>query len=138
VGGREHAVPVEDVIEVVRMVAVTPLPEAPPWIAGVINMRGHVIPVIDLRIRLGMSPRDPELSTPIIVVGRSEPAAGLIADGASEVLTFGSGALEAPHPRSTSAAAVSALAHQGDRLILLLDAERLCEDAAHLPLPLAG
>jgi purine-binding chemotaxis protein CheW len=133
VGDRQYALPVEDVIEVVRMVAVTPLPEAPASVAGVINMRGRIVPVIDLRTRLGMSPRDPELSTPIIVVGRSEAAAGLVADGATEVLALANTAVESPHPRSAPAPAVSGMAHEGDRLILLLDPERLCEDSAPFP-----
>lgn len=137
-GDREHALPVEDVIEVVRMVAVTPLPEAPPWICGVINFRGRIIPVVDLRTRLGMPPREPDLSTPIIIVGRSEAAAGLVADGAREVLALASAAVEAPHRHSSSAPAVSGMVREGDRLILLLDTQRLCDEAAHLPLPPHG
>jgi purine-binding chemotaxis protein CheW len=143
VGNREHALPVEDVIEVVRMVAVTPLPDAPASVMGVINMRGRIIPVIDLRTRLGMPPHDPDLSAPIIVVGRSEAAAGLVADGASEVLTLRSTAVEAPTPspgprssQAPAASAVSGMAHEGDRLILLLDAQRLCEEAARVSQPL--
>lgn len=137
-GDREHALPVEDVIEVVRMVDITPLPEAPAWVAGVINMRGRIVPVIDLRMRLGMSPREPELSTPIIIVGRNEAAAGLIADGVSQVLALASEAVESTQPHAAPALAVTGMAHEGDRLILLLDSKRLCEDAAHLPLPLDG
>jgi len=134
VGDREHALPVGDVIEVVRMVDVTPLPEAPAWVAGVINMRGRIVAVIDLRMRLGMSPRKPELSTPIIVVGRSEPAAGLIADGVSEVLALASEAVEPRQPHAAPALAVSGMAHAGDRLIVLLDPKRLCDNTSHLSL----
>ena len=133
VGSREYALPVEDVIEVVRMVAVTPLPDAPSSVMGVINMRGHVIPVIDLRSRLGFPAHEPDLSTPIVVVGWGEAAAGLVADGTSEVLTLRSDAVEASHP--SRAQAVSGMAHEGDRLILLLDARRLCEEAARVTRP---
>jgi purine-binding chemotaxis protein CheW len=134
VASREYALPVEDVIEVVRMVAVTPLPDAPSSVTGVINMRGHVIPVIDLCARLGFPAHEPDLSAPIIVVGRSEAAAGLVADGASEVLMLCSDAVEATHP-SSRVQVVSGMAHEGDRLILLLDAQRLCEEAARVARP---
>jgi purine-binding chemotaxis protein CheW len=133
--GRELALPVEEVIEVLRMVAVTALPEAPCWVAGVINLRGRIIPVIDLRARLGMPPREPALSTPIIVVGRREAAAGLLADGAVEVLTLPSEAVEPPDRLPAPAPAVTGMARQGDRLILVLDPRRLCEGLAHPPLP---
>jgi purine-binding chemotaxis protein CheW len=138
VNGHEHALPVEDVVEVVRLVAVTPLPEAPAWVAGVINMRGRVIPVIDLRTRLGLPPREPDLSTPIIVVGGSEPAAGLVADAAVEVLALPSAVVESPHRVPTPVPAVSGVARHGDRLILLLDSKRLCEGSTHRAAPPGG
>jgi purine-binding chemotaxis protein CheW len=138
VGGHDHALPVEDVIEVVRMVAVTPLPEAPAWVAGVINMRGRIIPVIDLRTRLGLPPREPDLSTPIIIVGGSEAAAGLVADAAGEVLALPSAVVESPHRVPTPVPAVSGVVRQGDRLILLLDSRRLCEGSTHLAAPTGG
>jgi purine-binding chemotaxis protein CheW len=138
VGGHEHALPVEDVIEVVRLVAVTPLPEAPAWVAGVINMRGRIIPVIDLRTRLGLPPREPDLSTPIIVVGGSEAAAGLVADAAVEVLALPSAVVESPQRVPTPVPAVSGVARHGDRLILLLDSKRLCEGSTHVAAPTGG
>jgi purine-binding chemotaxis protein CheW len=101
----------------------------------VINMRGRIVPVIDLRMRLGLSPREPDLSTPIIIVGRSGPAAGLIADGVREVLALPSEAVEPSRPRAAPALAVSGMAHAGDRLILLLDPERLCDSTSRLALP---
>jgi purine-binding chemotaxis protein CheW len=131
VGDRHCALAVEDVIEVVRMVAVTPLPEAPAWVAGVINMRGRIVPVIDLRTRLGMPSREPDLSTPIILVGRDEAAAGLIADQAGDVLALPNAAVEPPRSDRAQAPAVSGVAREGDRLILLLDVERLCGDSVH-------
>ena len=130
--GREHAVPVGHVIEVLRMVAVTSLPEAPPWVAGVINLRGRVIPVIRLRDRLRMPPRATEISTPIIVVEAAGVAAGLVADEVVEVLALTSDEMEAPDARTVPAPAVSALARHGERLVVVLDTERILEGSGAL------
>jgi len=126
-GGLEHAFPVEDVIEVLRMVAVTPLPEAPAWVVGVINVRGRVIPVIDLRCRLGMLPREPDLSTPIVVAASDGSATGFVADDVVEVLSLPREALQPPDRQTGPAPAVSAVARHGDRLILVLDPRRLSD-----------
>jgi purine-binding chemotaxis protein CheW len=136
--GREHALPVEDVVEVLRMVAATPLPEAPPWVCGVINLRGRVIPLIDLRSRLGAPRREPDLSTPIIAVQANDVAAGLVVDEVVEVLALPREAVDSPD-RVTAAAPASALsgvARRGDRLILVLDPQRLLEGSVDLRLPL--
>lgn len=131
VDGREQALPVEHVVEVVRMVAATPLPEAPAWVVGVIDFRGRVIPLIDVRRRLGALPREPDLATPIVVVRVGEVAAGLVVDEVVEVLALPDEAVDPP----ASATAVCRVARSGDRLILVLDPQRLCEGSADLGLP---
>lgn len=129
---REHALPLEHVVEVFRMVAVTPLPEAPPWMLGVMNVRGRVIPLIDLRVRLGMPPREPDLSTPIVVVETGGATAGLVADEVVEVLALPDEAVEPPDRSAGSTRVVSSLARLGDRLVLVLDTEALCEGSGDL------
>jgi purine-binding chemotaxis protein CheW len=127
--GVEHALPVEDVVEVLRMVAITPLAEAPPWVRGVIDLRGRVIPVIDLRRRLGMPEREPDLSTPILVVRGQGVTAGLVADEVVEVLAVPS---EAWSATDGTPSAVSSAIRYGDRLLLVLDTDRVCEGPADL------
>lgn len=122
--GQEFAVPVGDVIEVVRMVAVTPLPDGVPWVVGVLNYRGRVVPVVDARVRLGLPRRAPGLDTPILIVAAGDRAAGLVVDSALEVLALPDGAL-APPGEYRATEAVSGVARQGRRLILLVDVERL-------------
>src|SRR5205809_5151739 len=63
----EYALPVGNVGEILRMVAIAPVPEAPSWLPGVINLRGKVIPVIDLRVRLGLASKPVGINTPIVV-----------------------------------------------------------------------
>jgi purine-binding chemotaxis protein CheW len=129
--GIEHAVPVEDVVEVLRMVAITPLAEAPPWLCGVIDLRGQVIPVVDLRRRLGMPQRAPDLSTPILVVRARGTTVGLVADEVVEVLTVPSEATSAAGA-AASPSAVSSAIRYGNRLLLVLDTDRVCEGSADL------
>jgi len=131
--GRDHALPVDQVVEVVRMVAITPLPDGAPWVAGVLNYRGRVIPVIDLRVRLGLPRREPDLSTPLIVVDAGPQPAALLVDEADEVLALPADAVQPPDPVAAASPAVTALARHGKRLIVLLDAARLtagCADGA--------
>ncbi|HEY1331025.1 MAG TPA: chemotaxis protein CheW, partial [Actinomycetota bacterium] len=127
---REYALPAEHVLEVVRMVAVTPLPEAPPWLAGVINLRGRVVPLIDLRIRLGLPPVEHGLTTAILILQAGGTIVGLIADVVTEMLEVGTDAIEPPGELAGLNSPVSELARAGDRLILILDAARLCDAAA--------
>jgi len=134
--GREHGVPIEHVVEVVRMVAIMRMPESPAWVRGVINFHGRVIPVIDVRVRLGAPPRLPDLSTPIVVVRTGEAVVGLVVDEVLEVLAIRSETVDAPGLASGVSSAVSGVARDGDRLILVLDPYRLCDGAADLGLPI--
>jgi purine-binding chemotaxis protein CheW len=133
---REFALPVQDIAEILPMVLITPVPEVPSWVVGVVNLRGRVIPIVDLRTRLGMDPRPPELNTPILVAEQGTSKLGLIADAVRDVVELSEDALEPPaelgagethHPD-----AVSALGRVDDRLIVVLDLARVTADAASL------
>jgi purine-binding chemotaxis protein CheW len=132
--GIEHAVPVEDVVQVLRMVAITPVAQAPPWLRGVIDLRGRVIPVIDLRRRLGMPQRAPDLSTPILVVRGRGVTAGLVADEVVEVLALPCRAWSPSDRVAAPRSAVSSAIRYADRLLLILDTGRICEGSADLSL----
>ncbi len=132
----EFALPIEDIAEILQMVLVTPVPEVPPWVVGVINLRGRVIPIVDLRTRLGMEPRSPRLDTPILVAERATLKLGLIADAVRDVISVpedmlvppaDGGGVEIGHTD-----AVSAVARIEDRLIVVLDLARVTADAAPL------
>lgn len=133
--GHEYALPVHRVIEVVRMVAITPLPEAPPWVDGVLSLRGRVVPVIDLRARLGIPRREPDLSTPIVMTAAKSGAFGLVADDLVEVLTLSPEGLDAGSEEAVSSSAIAATARHGDRLIPVLDADRLHDRSVDVLLP---
>jgi purine-binding chemotaxis protein CheW len=130
--GREHAIPLEHVLEVFRMVAVTPLLEAPSWVRGVIDIRGRVVPVIDLRVKLGMPVRETDLSTPIVMVETGSAVAGLVIDEVLEVLSIPSEAVVPLDPAAGPTRVLTSLARMGGRLVLVLDTEALCEGSGDL------
>lgn len=128
--GRDYALPVHEIVEVVRMVEITPVPEAPEWLFGAINVRGRVIPVMDLRRRLGLAGMEPGLRTPIMVAETGGRMLGLIADNVSEMLSLPAHAIETVE--ATGESPIAAMAQAGERLIVIVDLDRLCNDAEGL------
>ncbi len=124
--GGEYALNIRDVIEVLSMVALAPMPQTLPWLAGMLNLRGRVMPVIDLRRRLGLAPRPYGLDTPIIVVRQAGRPVGLIVDEATEVLTLSDQVLTQPDALAGTEHPISAVARLDDRLVMLLDLDRIC------------
>jgi len=127
-GGYEYGLPADNVLEVTRFVAVTPVPESPHWVLGVIDLRGRAVPVVEGRRRLGLPERDDWLSPAIVIVERGGAVSGLVVDAAIDMTTVGPQTLEAPPevPAVPAVAAasriqVSAVVRVGERLILVLD-----------------
>ena len=85
IGDRHYALPVTHIDEVIRIVAITPLAGAPPFIEGVINRRGAVTPVIDLRKRNGVSPGPFDTTTHILIATVRGRSTGLIVDDVRDV-----------------------------------------------------
>jgi purine-binding chemotaxis protein CheW len=125
VANREYALPVAQVIEILRMVAVTPLPESPPWIAGILNLRGKGVPVMDLRHRLGLPVLPADVNAHIVVLEVRGQLLGLIADEVIEILLLSRDALQPVDRLPGATQLFSALAHAGQRLILVFDLDRL-------------
>lgn len=130
----EYGIAILRVREIIGMVDVTPLPRTPDFVRGVINLRGRIIPVIDLRRKFGMAPAEATNETCVIVVdvGRDAESAfrvGCIVDTVSEVLTIGAEHFEAT-PRCANAVGdyIAGLAKLKDRVLILLDIERVIGD----------
>jgi purine-binding chemotaxis protein CheW len=139
--GLDHevfAVPVELVREILDMRQPFRIPEAPRHLAGLIDVRGHAVPVIDLRLKLGLSPREPTADTRIVVLdvpmdGRSL-SLGLIADRVFEVTALDPGSI-APAPDIGTAwhsDYIEAIGRRGDSFVVVFDLSRLLssEDVA--------
>jgi purine-binding chemotaxis protein CheW len=79
VGGHAYGIPVPAVLEVTRMAALTPLPDMPPWTAGVLDLRGAHVPVVDLAARLGRAALTPLVDRRIVIANPADPV-GLVVD----------------------------------------------------------
>jgi purine-binding chemotaxis protein CheW len=125
-GDSEYALPLDRILEVLRMVAVTPLPGAPASVAGVIDLRGRVIPVLDLRTRLDLPPLAHTLRTPILIARGGDRVVGLIADEVVEMLGVFEDDIDGPETLGRTTAAIDAVARADGRLIMILDLEAIC------------
>lgn len=132
VGKETLGIPISLVREIVRVPDITPVPNAPPYIEGVINLRGRIIAVMDLGKRFGQSAvveRGPK--TRIVVVELEERFVGLLVSSASEVLRIAPSEIEAPQNvfPDEDMNYVTGVGKLKDRLIILLDLNRILQRA---------
>src|SRR5262249_17070503 len=122
-GREEYGVDVRVVQEIIRVSDITQVPRAPEFIKGVINLRGRIIPVIDLKRKLGLGEVALARQSRIVVVKIKERLVGLLVDGASQVLKVPVSAIEAAPDEvaEIEAAAVRGVAKLPGRLIILMD-----------------
>jgi purine-binding chemotaxis protein CheW len=136
--GEEYGVEILCVQEIKGWEGVTRVPYTPPYLLGVMNLRGVIVPVIDLRSRFGVALRAPDSSTVVIVVrvrtSHGEKTAGIVVDAVSEVYSVAPDDIK-PAPSlgaSTDSACVRGLATVDEKMVMLLDIDRLvgtCIDA---------
>jgi purine-binding chemotaxis protein CheW len=108
---------------IIEMQPITAVPRAPDFVEGVTNLRGSVLPVIDLRTRFGLSVREKSKETRIVVVEMNDSTVGMVVDGVSEVLRVEEEAIEPPSPIVTTvdSAFITGIAKLEERLVILLD-----------------
>ena len=120
----DYGLPISKVQEINRMVNVTKLPHTPDFMEGIINLRGRVIPVVDLRKRFGFRSREHQADTRIMVVDLSGQTVGLIVDAVNEVAKISGECIEPP-PSSFEAKFVQGIGKLADRLVIMLDIDRI-------------
>lgn len=127
IGDEEFGVEILQVQEIIRMLEITKVPKAPPFVEGVINLRGKVIPVLDLRKRFGLAARDHDKNTRIIVIEINSMIVGFIVDSVSEVLRLPANTVEPPPPvvAGLDSDYISGVGKLEDRLLIMLDLNRL-------------
>lgn len=127
VGKEEYAVDILIVHEINRMMQITRVPQSPPGVEGVINLRGNIIPVIDLRQRFNLPPEERTSQSRIIVVEVRNRTLGFIVDKVNEVLRISNSIVEqAPSMvAGIDADYIKGVGKLNDRLLILLDLERL-------------
>ncbi len=127
VGGEEFAIDILAVQEINRMMDITRAPHSPPEVEGVINLRGRIIPVLDLRRRFGMETREFDQDSRIVVVEVAGRVLGFIVDRVHEVLRISKNIVEPPPAMITSVNSdfISGVGKLEDRLLILLNLNKL-------------
>jgi len=130
-GEERYGLDIATVYEIIRHQPITAVPQAPAFVEGVINLRGRIIPVVDLRERFGMATGELTRASRIVVAEAAGTRVGLVVDGVSEVLMVPADAIE-PTPEvaaGSEAAYLRGIAKLGERLIILLALDGLFGEA---------
>jgi len=138
-GAGQFAAPIEKVREILRVVKVTRMPRTAPFLKGLFNLRGQVLPLVDTTARLGLAVSGPDVSAPVkdsrarvMVVDVQNEGLGLIVDEVIEVLRCDEDALQSPDNvlRLPGGRFLSSVADLEGRLVLVLDLDSLVRGAA--------
>ena len=132
IGQEEYGVDITKVLEINRMVEITKVPQAPSYVEGVINLRGKVIPIIDLRKRLGVESKEYDKNTRIVVVDIESEVLGMIVDSVSEVLRISRSTIEPPPDIANGSKSdyIQGVAKMEDRLLIFLDLSKVIDVAS--------
>jgi purine-binding chemotaxis protein CheW len=120
---------------IIKLQPITQLPHAPSFVEGVTNLRGKVLPVINLRKRFGLPAREIDKNSRIIVVSVDQIEVGMIVDEVSEVVTVPEGVVEAAPAIATSvdSSFIKGIAKLDQRLVILLDLSRILVADEQIP-----
>ncbi len=127
IGGEEFAIDVLTVQEINRLAEITKVPKTPSYVEGVINLRGRIIPVLDLRQRFGLTSGKQTGQTRVVVVSLSSRLVGLVVDAVVEVLNLPKTAIESPPSLGNSVGSdyTMGVGRLENRLLIILDLNRL-------------
>lgn len=126
---KEYAIEVDAVQGIERVISITRVPKTPSYVKGVINLRGVVTPIVDLRERFSLETKEMDDSTRIIIVSLEDYDVGLIVDGANDVLDIPIDSIE-PQPEVVGAVEsdfISGVAKVDKRLFVMLDLSKVLE-----------
>jgi len=131
-GDEFYGVPVLQVREIIRLMEITPVPRMPPYIRGVINLRGKIVPVLDLRLRLELAAAEPTRTTCIVVAQVITPSGsssqmGLVVDGVEEVANISPADIEETPEFGTKPGLrfLCGIAKAKGKVLALLDIDRV-------------
>jgi purine-binding chemotaxis protein CheW len=129
-GTEEYAVGIKQVVEIVGLPRIMAVPDLPDYIRGVINLRGKVIPLLDVRLRFRMQERAYDERTVVIVMDVDGAPIGLIVDGVTEVREIAPGNIgrNSNGTQKGTQSAIFGLGRIEDRIIVILDASVLTSD----------
>lgn len=126
-GNESYGIEIKYVTEIIGIQTITEVPELPNYIKGIINLRGKIIPVMDMRLRFKKEPLDYNDRTCVIVVDINDISLGLIVDSVAEVLTIGEDNITEPPQlnKGFSNRYIKNIGKVGESVKLLLDCEKL-------------
>lgn len=127
---RLFGIPIADVVQIVKVQQITEIPEFPSYAKGIINLRGSIIPVIDIRLRIGKDEIAYDEHTCIIVTNISERYVGFIVDSVEEVAVIEDDEISAP-PRMSedyTNTFLTGIGKHEKRIVLLLDAQKILSE----------
>jgi purine-binding chemotaxis protein CheW len=130
-GNELYGIPIDTVINIVELQKITAVPDVPNYIKGLINLRGNVLPVIDLRLRFHMPPRDYDDRTCIIIAKAKEQTFGMIVDTVAEVQDIPPENIEPPvqvMSKQLNTNYLQGIGKVGDSIRLLLNVEKLLDE----------
>lgn len=129
-GTEDYGIEIRFVTEIIGIQKITVIPEMPDYIKGVINLRGKIIPVMDVRVRFRIEPRAYDERTCIIVVNIRDSAVGLVVDTVSEVVDIPESQIEsaAGLNRNISNAFIQGIGKIGEDIKIILDVSKLLFD----------
>jgi purine-binding chemotaxis protein CheW len=132
-GNEEFALDILKVQEINRVVEITKVPKAPNFVEGVINLRGRVIPIVDIRKKFHLNIKEATKETRIIVVNIMSKTIGLIVDSVSEVLRINSSTIQPPPPliAGLDSDYIKGVGKLDERLIILLDIDKIFTTGEH-------
>lgn len=130
IGEEEFGVDILAVQEIIRLMQMTMVPRAPVFIEGVINLRGKVIPVVNMRTRFNKPPVDHDDNTRIVVMELGQKIVGFLVDAVSEVLRIPADTVEDPPPvvAGIGSEYIRGVGKLNDRLLILLDLDNLLNE----------
>lgn len=122
----EYGLPIMSVREIIGVLKITPVPNTPSYVQGVINLRGKIIPVIDIRHRFGMTPVEVTKETCIIVVQTGESDRGILVDRVSDVANIPESQIDTPPQfrEDVEADLIQGVGKSGDRVTLILNTDK--------------
>lgn len=131
-GEELYGVDILRVQEIKGYTTVTKIPNTPPHIKGVLNLRGTIVPVIELRTKFGMAMIDYTMFTVIVVVVVQDKVMGLVVDAVSDVLNIATKDIQSSPEfgKNVDVTFINGIGKSGDRLVALLDIDRLLQDSA--------
>jgi purine-binding chemotaxis protein CheW len=136
VGAEDYGLELLRVKEVIRMRDITWLPKAPSFVKGIINLRGDVIPIIDLRDKFGLAAQDYTAMTRVIVVEMDGCLVGMVVDSASQVVRIPVDQIDPPPPvlGGFSQEFITGVGKMGEQLVILLNVDRILSHEEKLQL----